>query len=152
MTVVGMKPANKVFQRDVAGSRQTKKRPSCIRGPDLIFVQVPFPNTEIDRLRGHTHSFFALPQRFILVYQLSDIDTRTDVPGKPSLRILAWHSLIGYPAILAIVSTQAISHNEWLSRIECLGVNREAQLQVVSVNTFSPDDYKLLFDGAAGKI
>src|SRR5204863_2518915 len=111
ITFIGVKPANKVFQRDFAGSRQTKKRPSRIRGPDLIFAQIPFPNTEINRLRGHTHPFFTLPQGLVLVYQLSNIDTRTDVPGKSSLRVLAWHALVRYPAILPIVSTQAILHN-----------------------------------------
>src|SRR5438045_9733276 len=90
VTVIGVKPATKVFQRDFAGSRQTKKRPSRIRGPDLIFAQIPFPNPEINRLRGHTHPFLTLPQGLVLVYQLSNIDTRPDVPGKSSLRCYAW--------------------------------------------------------------
>src|SRR5262249_23263485 len=126
--------------------------PSSIGGPDLIFAQVPFPNSEINRVRGHTHPFFALPQRLVLVYQLCNIDTRTDVPGKSSLRVMAWDALVRYPAILAIISPQAILHNEWLPRIECLRVNREALLQVVSVNAFSPAVSKLLFHPATGKI
>ena len=88
-----------------------------------FFAQVPFPNSEINRLRCNAHPFFTLPQGLVLVYQLSNIDTRTDVPGKFSLRVMAWHALVRYPAILPIVSPQAILHNEWLPRIECLGIN-----------------------------
>src|SRR5947207_11285698 len=68
-----MQPAHKIVQPDFAGSRPSKKRPSRIGGPDLIFAEVPFPHTEINRLRGHTHPFFAFPQRLVLVYQLSNI-------------------------------------------------------------------------------
>src|SRR6516162_4708190 len=100
-----MQPAHKILQRDFAGRRQSKECPSRIGGPDLICGQVPFPNTEIDRLGGYTHSFFALSQRLVLVYQLSNIDTRTDISGKPSLRVMARHALVRYPAILAIVSS-----------------------------------------------
>ena len=70
-----MKPGNKIFQRDCAGSRAVPGARVSIGGPDLIFAQVPFPNPKIDRLRGHTHPFFALTQRLVLVYQLSDVDT-----------------------------------------------------------------------------
>src|SRR5262249_24061934 len=110
------------------------------------------PGPEFNRIRGHTHPLFALTQRLVLAYQLGNIDTRTDVTGKPTLGIMAWHAMVRYPAILAIVSPQAILHNEWLPRIECLGVNREALLQVVSVNALSPAVSKLLLDGATDKI
>ena len=36
---------------------------------------------------------------------------------------MAWHALVRYPAILAIVSPKPVLHNKWLPRIECLGVN-----------------------------
>jgi len=43
-------------------------------------------------------------------------------------------------------------HNKWLPRIECLGVNLEALLQIVRVHAFSPAVSKLLFDAAASKL
>src|SRR5215468_7494388 len=131
VAILGMHPAHKIDQRDFAGSRPSNKRSSGIGGPDLILAKVPFPNAQIDGLRGHTHPFFAFPQRLVLIYQFSNIDTRTDVSSKHSLRVIAWYALVGYPAILVIVSSQAILHNEWLPRIECAGVTFEAFLEVI---------------------
>src|SRR4029453_17140631 len=65
---------------------------------------------------------------------------------------MACHALIRNPTILAIVSPEAVSHNEWLPRIECLRVNLEALIQIVRVYAFSPPVSKLLLHGAAGKL
>src|SRR5262245_12881012 len=116
-----MQAPHKIIPRDFAGSRPSDKRPSRVGGPDFILGKVPFPNAEIDRLCGHTQPLFAFPQRLVLVYQISNIDTRTDIPSKLSLRVVTWHALVRYPAIFAIVSPQTILHNERLPRIECAG-------------------------------
>src|SRR4029450_4163597 len=62
------------------------------------------------------------------------------------------HPLIRKPAILAIVSPEPVLHNEWLPRIECLGVNLEALLEIVRVHASPPAVSKPLAHAAASKI
>src|SRR5262249_41358377 len=102
--------------------------------------------------RGHTHPFFALSQSLVLVYQLRNIDTRTDVPGKRSLYVISRDALVRYPSILAIVSPQAVLHNVWLPRVQCVGVNLPASFQIIFMQAFDPAVSKLLFHAASRKL
>src|SRR6266478_9687636 len=65
---------------------------------------------------------------------------------------MAWDALVRYPAILAIVSSQPVLHNEWLPRVECAGVNLQASFQVILMHAFSPAVSKLLFHAASRKL
>src|SRR5438034_3063867 len=136
--IVWMYPGDKIFERDFSRSRPSQKSASRIGSPHLIVAQVPFPNSQISRIRSQTHAFLAFAQSLLLVYQFSDVHTCTDIAGELSLRVIARDAVVRNPAILAIISPQPILHKKRLACVERLTVNLETFLQIIGVHAFSP--------------
>jgi hypothetical protein len=65
---------------------------------------------------GH---FFALASQLCLcLFALRNIDGGTDVAKKNTVRLKAWNPVVENPAILTVISAQAVFHRELFSRVK----------------------------------
>src|SRR5947208_12259259 len=109
---------------------EAKKSAIFIRKANFIAPNVPGPHDKSSRIRRETHPLLAFPQSPLLVYQFSDVHARTDVTGEAFLRVIARHTTIRNPAIIAVVTPQPVLHDVRLPGIEGLRVNLEAARQI----------------------
>src|SRR5207302_1600730 len=83
---------------------------------------------------------------------IGNVNPRTYVPGKRTVRVHSWHSDIEDPAVFSIVAPQAILHVERFSPIECMVVGLQARFQILGVNSFDPTISKLCLKRSACEI
>src|SRR6266516_5010745 len=124
---------------------EPKKIAIFFRKANFIAPNVPSPHDKSSRIRRETHPLLAIPQSLLLVYQFSDVHARTDVASEVLLRVIARHTAIRNPAILAVVTPQPVLHDERLPGIEGLRVNLEAARQIVRMHAFDPAISHFLF-------
>src|SRR4029077_8974952 len=82
---------------------------------------------------------------------IRDVNARADITQKPTVDIDPRCTSVEHPAILAVLSAQAILHSERLSFVESILVNRQAVREVLGVNAFGPAVTKFLIEMMTGK-
>src|SRR5436189_4062792 len=82
---------------------------------------------------------------------IRDVNARADITKKRTVDIKTRCTTIEHPAILAVLSAQAILHCERLSFVESSLVNRQAVREVLRVNAFGPAVTQFLIQSAASE-
>src|SRR2546423_6572235 len=144
-----------ILQRRMVKARlglEFKQSTRAVRHPNLVGGGIHLPHPEMSRLGCENDSFLEFAQGLLVFYKLSDVHTRTDVAGEVPLRVIARHSLVRKPTILAVISPQSVLRQKRFARIERLRVRLETHLQIVRVHTFSPAVPHFLVQTAAGKL
>ena len=90
-------------------------------------------------------------QRFLLLQQISNIDTGTDISQKIPVLAKARHSAVRDEAIFTIMASEAIFHRKWLPCIKRCDVRLETILEVIGVDSFRPTTPEFLFHSSAGE-
>src|SRR5438094_6030039 len=120
-----------VFQLDLSGSRQSQENTACFRAPELIFADVPLPQSEFGRGHRQTHPFLAFAQSLLLAYRFGDVHTRSNVTSKIFFGVVTRHAVILEPAILAIVTSEAVLHDKRRPCVEGREVILKSSLQMI---------------------
>ena len=152
IAIIGMHRRKAVFQLDLSGSRQSQENTACFRAPELIFADVPLPQSEFGRGHRQTHPFLAFAQSLFLVYRFGDVHTRSNVTSKNFFGVVTRHAVILEPAIFAIVTSEAVLHNKRRACVEGRGVSLKASLQIIWMHTFGPAISHFLLHRATGKL
>src|ERR1700730_8949856 len=77
------------------------------------------------------HSFVGNPNFLCRLFLVMDVETTSHIPLKRSIRRVARHCPIKYPAVLPSVMPQAIFHLKWTTSIEAADVNLQAAIKVL---------------------
>src|SRR5215510_11319066 len=149
--ILWMYTRHEILERDLSRGRPSEQRPPRVGCPDLIRCQVPFPNSQVNRLRCEAHTLLTLPQRLVLGHQLCNVHARSDVTGEIPSRVIPRHALVRDPAILAVVTSEPVLHDERLPSIERFRVRLQTSLHVVWMDALSPAISDLLLNVTAGK-
>src|SRR5215470_14322099 len=152
VTIVDMHTRKTVFQFEFSGGWQSHKSTARFRTPELIFAEVPLPQSEIGRIHRQTYPLLAFAQSLFLGYRFGDVHTRSDIAREVFLGVVTRHALIGNPAVFAIVTAQPVLHHERLPGVKGFGVSLKASLQIVRMHAFRPAVSHFLFQRAAGKL
>jgi hypothetical protein len=86
-------------------------------------------------------------QGFAIMY----VETTSDIPNKCAIVQKPWRAIVADPSILTVVSPQTVLHSERQPSVKGFGVDFQAVLQVVWMDTIRPSVSDLLFDFASGK-
>src|SRR5262249_51967467 len=95
---------------------------------------------------------FALAQLLLNLHALSDVYARADVAEKVAAGRESRDAMIQYPAVLAVIAPQTILHLKWLPRLEGRGVDFQAAVVILRVNTFRPSIAQFFFHRASSEV
>jgi hypothetical protein len=100
------------------------------------------------RMKQQTGKF---TRRFLGLFPLGNVQTRSNVTSEVSLIVVSRPACIGNPPIFAVMAPEPVFHDKRLPRVKCPGVRLEAFLQVVRMHTFGPAAPDILVQRAAGE-
>src|SRR5262245_37948260 len=92
-----------------------------------------------------------LPLVLLGSFAVADIDCGSDIADEPAVVVKTGIAAVGDPAILPVMSPQAIFDCEWPPRIEGRVKNLDAALSVVRVNALRPASAEFLFQAASSE-
>jgi hypothetical protein len=93
-----------------------------------------------------------LRQVFLVVFAGGDIDARSDVTGEFSVTAAQGNAMVQDPAPFAIVTAEAIFHEQWLARLERGSMRVQTTSPIVWVNALLPTISQFLLQKASGEL
>src|ERR1041384_1904938 len=101
----------------------------------------------------HTRQLFALiAQVCLCLSALRDIDRRTDIAEKSTVRFEARHGGVENPAILTVMPAQTVFHGKLLAGVECSIVLFQEAVRVLGVKPRDPAVVEFLIECASSEI
>ena len=98
---------------------------------------------------GHARQLFALmPQVCLCLSALRDIDGGTDIAEKSTVRIEARNGVVENPALLTVISSQAVFDGKFFSCVERSIVLYQEATRVLRVQPFDPAIVEFLIECA----
>ena len=91
-------------------------------------------------------------QGFLGELLLGDVETRADVAGKRTVRVVSRHARVEDPPIFSVVPAEPVVFLERFPAVEGLSVGLQAVLDVFRVNAFRPAVSQLRFQRPSGEI
>ena len=73
------------------------------------------------------------------MFALRDIDAGADVAGELPIWGIAGHTVIEYPAILSVGSSETILHAERLTSMKGGEIDLQAAIKILSMDALGPD-------------
>src|SRR6476620_3674274 len=88
----------------------------------------------------------------LCLLSIRDVNARADITQKRTVDIEHRCTSVEHPAILAVLSAQAILHSERLPFVESILVNRQAVSEVLGMHCFYPTFAAFLFHCSSSEI
>src|SRR4051794_24355437 len=98
-----------------------------LAGNPSTFLLMSFDQSAADTRKG-----------FFCLLAFTNVNCRTNVTSKRTVRVEPWYSKIDDPAEFSVTPSQAVFHFESLSLVEGSRVGSPAVLHVVRMNSFCP--------------
>src|SRR5260370_36124780 len=115
---------------------ELKKSPRFVGHPQFVRYHVEFPHTEMRGVRCECNALLEFMQPPLLLQQIGNIYTGTDIAPKISMHTKTWRSAARTEAIFTILTPDAILHRERFTCIERRYVCLHTILEVIEVDSF----------------